>query len=162
MMKHLNFDPGTFYLCYLIEHIGRQYKVRRKDIVNILGYNSLKHLYKLEDVYHCLPIEQVIEEIQEELHVDFMKLRVDEKGHYKAFNNVESCLYYVPKITEVANTNTYVINHLTKRWQDTDQVETLIKFYNARVHDRLENYNTDLFAESPEYLTECFVANDIL
>lgn len=162
MSKNKNFNEGVFYLCYLIESIGRRYKLNRKSVVNALGYQNLKHIFAFEDVYHCLDVEQVMQEIADELEIDFSKQHRQMDGKYFVFNNVERCDFYVPKVTEVANTNTFVICRLLRSWQNSDEVEVLIKFYNSRVHDRLENYNTDLFAESPEYLTACFVTGDII
>ena len=41
-----------FFLCSLIEYIGRKTKNERKVVVNALGREGLKHYYDLAEVYH--------------------------------------------------------------------------------------------------------------
>ena len=52
-----------FFLCSLIEYIGRQTKNKRSVIVNALGRKGLEHYYELAEVYHCENIDKVTDEI---------------------------------------------------------------------------------------------------
>lgn len=52
-----------FYICSLIESISRESGNSKADIVDILGEKKIKWLYKFAEVNHCLPIEQVTDEI---------------------------------------------------------------------------------------------------
>ena len=52
-----------FFLCSLIEYIGRQTKNERSVIVNALGRKGLEHYYELAEVYHCENIDKVTDEI---------------------------------------------------------------------------------------------------
>ena len=50
-------DNDLFFVCSLIEHIGRATKNRRADVVSALGKDTLARYLELADVYHCEPIE---------------------------------------------------------------------------------------------------------
>lgn len=52
-----------FFLCSLIEYIGRQTNNERSVIVNALGRKGLEHYYELAEVYHCENIDKVTDEI---------------------------------------------------------------------------------------------------
>ena len=55
-------DNSLFFLCSLIEFIGRQQKQRRGRIVELLGENVIKRIYDYADVFHCEPIEKVADD----------------------------------------------------------------------------------------------------
>lgn len=48
-----------FYLCSLIEYIGRKTNNHRGDVVRMIGKGELNRLYKLASVNYCLSFEQV-------------------------------------------------------------------------------------------------------
>lgn len=54
---------NVYYVCALIEYIGRTSKNTRKDIINKIGIQGLKDIYDLAEVYHCLTFEEVSTEI---------------------------------------------------------------------------------------------------
>ena len=58
--KQLN---DLFFVCSLIEYVGRQTNNERKTIVNALGPKGIKHYYELAEVYHCENINKVTHEI---------------------------------------------------------------------------------------------------
>ncbi len=82
MMKN---DSDLFYTCSLIEYIGRQCKLSRKQVVEYLGNESLKRIYKYAGTLHCEPIEKVAN--------DYIEIRKISTGNY---DNVKSCKYKVP------------------------------------------------------------------
>ena len=43
---------NLFFLCSLIEYIGRKTKNHRNVIVNAIGKDDLQHIFDLADVYH--------------------------------------------------------------------------------------------------------------
>lgn len=51
-------DNSLFFLCSLIEFIGRQQKQRRGRIVELLGEKVIKRIYDYADVFHCEPIDE--------------------------------------------------------------------------------------------------------
>lgn len=52
-----------FYVCSLIEYIGRVTKNRRGKIVEIIGKSGIEKLLYDAEVNHCLSFEQVSDEL---------------------------------------------------------------------------------------------------
>ena len=48
-----------FYVCALIEYIGRETRNHRGDIVRAIGINGIEKLLRDAEVNHCLSFEQV-------------------------------------------------------------------------------------------------------
>ena len=53
---------NLFYLCSLVEYIGRKQSLERKAVVNSLGADNLKRIYEQADILHCEPIEKIADE----------------------------------------------------------------------------------------------------
>ncbi|MDR0963188.1 MAG: hypothetical protein LBM60_01050, partial [Clostridium sp.] len=58
-------DSNLFFLCSLIEYIGRKMKLTRKDVCDQLGESALRRIYQYADVFHCEPIEKVADDFIE-------------------------------------------------------------------------------------------------
>ena len=56
-------ENDLFFLCSLIEYIGRRTKNQRSVVVNALGQKELQHIYDYADVYHCENIDNVSDEL---------------------------------------------------------------------------------------------------
>ena len=59
----------VYYVCSLIEYIGRITKNRRKDVVLTIGVDGIENILKLADVYHCLTFEEVSDEIIQKYNI---------------------------------------------------------------------------------------------
>ena len=79
-----NYKEELFYLCSLIEFIGRKTNNRRGDIVARLSDQALAHQLRAAEVNHCLSFEQVCDEWIEDYGI--------ENGQ---FGSVSSCKYKV-------------------------------------------------------------------
>ena len=76
---------NLFYLCSLVEYIGRKQSLERKAVVNSLGIENLNRIYEQADILHCEPIEKIADE--------YISCFDIPKG---SFDNVGSCRYTVP------------------------------------------------------------------
>ena len=56
-------ENDLFFVCSLIDYIGRKTKNYRSTVVNALGMQELQHLYDYADVYHCENIDKVSDEL---------------------------------------------------------------------------------------------------
>ena len=56
-------NNDLFYICSLIEYIGRKTKQPRKKVADYLGRKHIHRIYEHADVFHCEPIEKVAEEL---------------------------------------------------------------------------------------------------
>ncbi|MBU3190627.1 Uma2 family endonuclease [Clostridium bowmanii] len=76
---------NLYYVCSLIEFIGRETKNKRYDIVNLLGEEAIRHIFEYADVFHSEQIAAVADRCIEDYRI--------EKGF---FDNVNDCKYNVP------------------------------------------------------------------
>ena len=78
-MKNNN---SLFYVCSLLEYIGRICKIERSELVSRLGKDSITRLYKDAEILHCESIEKISDEV-----ISIYKI---ENGN---FDNVSRCRY---------------------------------------------------------------------
>ena len=83
-------NNNLFFLCSLIEFIGRQQKLSRNEVVSSLGLKTLRHIYDYSDVLHCEPISKVADE-----YIESCKLKTGN------FDNITSCKYAVPSYWDI-------------------------------------------------------------
>ncbi len=55
-------DSALFYTCSLIEFIGRQHKLKRSEVVSLLGDKVIRRIYGHADILHCEPIAKTANE----------------------------------------------------------------------------------------------------
>ena len=55
-------DNDLFFTCSIIEYIARKTKNTKKEIVNKLGYEKIKKIFDLAEVYHSENIDKVADE----------------------------------------------------------------------------------------------------
>ena len=137
----------SFYLCSLIEFIGRQQKLRRRDVINDIGEKTLRRIYSHADILHCEPIEKTAD--------DFIVMCEIPEG---SFDNVVSCKYEVPDYWAIGE----VYERLIEDVCDDDVIAKLIEVYNSWIDREISNYNSDLFYQPRDYLRECYLAGKIL
>lgn len=78
-------NSALFYTCSLIEFIGREQKLRRSELVSLLGEKTIARIYRYADVFHCEPIEKAAGGFIENKNIP--------RGSY---DNVAACRYTVP------------------------------------------------------------------
>ena len=62
-------NNDLFFICSLIEYIGRTMKRKRKEVTDFLGKDRIQRIYTYADVFHCEPIQKVAEELIEECSI---------------------------------------------------------------------------------------------
>ena len=137
-------DNSLFFLCSLIEFIGRQQKQRRGRIVELLGENVIKRIYDYADVFHCEPIEKV---------ADYFILRC--QIPMDDYDNVKCCRYEVPDYWEIGEVYERLIEDL-KKSSGKEMIDCIKEVYASWINDAISNYNTDFYYQSRDYIYECF------
>ena len=141
-------DNDLFYLCSLIEYIGRERKLRRADVVAALGEETLRRIYRHAGVVHCEPIAKVAS--------DFIELRSLPTGD---FDNVAACRYAVPGYWDIGAVYARLVEDVAA---GADPIATLVEIYASWMSDALSRFNSDLFYQPRAYLAECYRAGTIL
>ncbi len=140
-------DNDLFYTCSLIEFIGRKQKLNRNEVVDYLGKENLKRIYKYAGTLHCEPIEAVANEYVNISHIP--------SGD---FDNVSKCRYEVPDYWTIGEVYARLIEDAIAG----DMIETLIRVYHSWISDAISNYNSDFFYQSREYIAQCYKNNELI
>lgn len=137
-------NNSLFFLCSLIEFIGRQQKQRRGRIVELLGENVIKRIYDYADVFHCEPIEKVADDF-----ISRCQIPMDD------YDNVKSCRYEVPDYWTIGEVYERLIEDLKKN-SGKELIDCIKEVYASWINDAISNYNTDFYYQSRDYIYECF------
>ena len=143
-------DNDLFYLCSLIEYIGRKTKNYRSTVVNLLGKNELTHIWDYADVYHSENIDKVSDELIEKHHL--------EEGY---FDNVAQCNYNVPTHWDIGKVYHRLILDVA-RATDSDVIDTLMVVYNSWITRKIDDYNSSMYYENPGYLFQSYQVGAVL
>ncbi|MBR0350908.1 MAG: hypothetical protein IJH76_03720 [Clostridia bacterium] len=142
-------DNDLFFTCSLIEYIARKTKNTKKYIVEKLGINTINKVYTLAEVYHSENIEKVSEELIESAEI--------EQGNY----DIEStCKYRVPSYWEIGR----VYQRLIKMVDDNTEkyIETAVIVLTSWIIEKIDNYNSSMYYENPDYIYQCYKEGKVL
>lgn len=141
------YDNNLYYLCSLIEYIGRKTKNKRYNVVVKIGSDGLKSIYNYADVYHCEPIEAVADEM-----IRTYKINTSD------FDNINNCLYTIPSYWQIGK----VYERLIEDVSNGDVIKTLKNVYASKQSDAISDYNSAVYYQPRSYQKACYEANDIL
>ena len=140
-----------FFVCSLIEYIARQTKNHRSVVVNALGKDKLKHIFNLADVYHSENIDKISNEL--------IKTYTIETG---LFNNVTASNYSIPTIWDIGKVYKRLIVDIINYRNSNDPIAILIEVYNSWLSRKIEDFNSSMFFENPDYIFQSYLAGDVL
>lgn len=139
---------NLFFLCSLIEYIGRKTKNHRSVVVNAIGKKELQHIFDLADVYHCENIDKPAYELIEKYNI--------ETGF---FDNVADTKYSIPTYWDIGKVYKRLIIAVAKK-ENQSFIDILVVVYNSWLSRKIEDFNSSVYYESPEYIAESFFAGD--
>ena len=139
-----------FFVCSLIEYIGRRTHNLRSTVVNALGRDELRHIYEYADVYHCENIDKVADELQEKHHL--------ENGD---FDNIAEARYSVPTHWDIGKVYHRLIIDVAKA-TGSDIIDTMMTVYNSWITRKIDNYNSSMYYENESYIFESYQAGTVL
>ena len=143
-------ENDLFFLCSLIEYIGRRTNNQRGLIVNALGKKELQHIYDYADVYHCENIDKVSDELIEKHQIL--------EGHY---DNIADARYAIPSHWDIGKVYQRLILDVAHA-TGSDVIETLMVVYNSWITRKIDNYNSSMYYENPSYLFESYKEGAVL
>lgn len=143
-------DNDLFYTCSLIDYISRKTKNVRSYVVNKLGKERLEKIYDLADVYHCDNIERVCDDFIDEANI--------EQGN---FDNVADCGYSIPTYWDIGKVYKRLIKRVAE-YEKIDIISALEKVYNSFISPKIDDYNSSVYYENPEYIFECYREKQML
>jgi hypothetical protein len=144
----MNDVNDLFYVCSLIEYIGRERKLRRAEVVSGLGEKTIRRIYRYADTFHCEPIAKVADDF-----ITMCNLPIGD------FDNVSACRYDVPGYWDIGAVCAHLIEDVHG---DSDMMSCLVEVYASWMSDALSRFNSDLFYQPREYIAECYRAGYVI
>ena len=133
-------DNDLFYTCGLIEYIARKTKNIRSEVVKKLGKDRISKIYEFADVYHCENIDAVSDDFIEDASIV--------PG---TFDNVADCGYAVPSHWDIGK----VYKRLIKMVAAYEKIGVVIS-------SKIDDYNSSVYYENPNYIFECYIEKEML
>ena len=143
-------DNDLFFTCSLIDYIARKTKNERAVVVNALGKIRIEKIYDLADVYHSDNIDRVSEDFIEEAQI--------EQGN---FDNVGQCGYAIPTHWDIGKVYKRLIKRIASE-KKISVIDALFEAYNSFISPKIDDYNSSVYYENPDYIFECFIQNKML
>ena len=142
-------ENDLFFTCSLIENIARKTKNTKKYVIEKLGKENTQKIYDLAEVYHSENIEKVSDEFIQKMEI--------EMGNYDIVSN---CKYRVPSIWELGRIYQRLIVMVNKN--DKEYIDTLIEVLSSWIIQKIDDYNSSMYYENPDYIYECYIQNKII
>ena len=143
-------DNDLFFTCSLIEYISRKTKNIRADVVNKLGKTRISKIYELADVYHCDNIDSVSDYFIDDANI-----------HMGEFDNLSDCGYTLPSHWDIGKVYKRLIKMVAEN-EKIEIVDALMEVYSSFISSKIDDYNSSVYYENPNYIFECYKENKIL
>jgi len=144
-------NNDVFFVCSLIEHIARRTKNHRSVVVNALGIDKLQQIFNLADIYHSDNMDKVSDEL-----IDGCKIEIGD------FDNVAASHYSIPTIWDIGKVYKRLILDVVHRRNTSDFIGVLMEVYNSWISPKIENFNSSMYFENPDYIFQSYLAGDVL
>ena len=138
-------DNDVFFVCSLIDYISRKTKNKRSYIVNKLGKDMIGHIYELADIYHSDNIDRVSDDFIEECNI-----------HEGNFDNVATCKYTVPSHFDIGKVYKRLVLGIARE-KNMDIVDAIFEAYNSYVSDKIDDYNSSFYYDSPQNILNAYI-----
>ncbi len=142
-------DNDLFFTCSLIEYIARKTKNSKKEIVEKMGYEKIKKIFELAEIYHSENIEKVSEELVRECKIV--------KGSYDIVSKAEGNIPTYWEIGRVYQRLIKMVNNNTSEY-----INTTIVVLSSWIIEKIDNYNSSMYYENPDYIYNCYKEGRVL
>jgi hypothetical protein len=144
MLRESKQENDLFFICSLIENIGRTTKNKRIDVINAIGEHEISKIYKLADVYHCEPLEKTTDDL-----ITRFNISVGD------FDNVGKCKYNVPSVFDIGKVYKRLVIYASSS-RVINVIPALFNVYSSPVAAKIDDYNSSTYYESPQYLEQFY------
>ena len=141
---------NLFFLCSLIEYIGRKTKNHRNVVANAIGKTNLQQILDLSDIYHSENMDKLTFEIIEKYNI--------ENGY---FDNISNAKYAVPTYWDIGKVYKRLIIDVSKH-NGKSLIDTFLEIYNSWLSRKIEDFNSSVYYESPAYLLQSYLTGENL
>lgn len=149
MMEDIN-NNNLFFVCSLIEYISRKTKNTKKYIVMKLGKEKINKIYNLASVYHSENIDKITDELINDYKI--------ENGNYDILSNIKNT--NPPTYWDIGKVYKRLIIEVSKN--KNEYIDKLMEVLSSWIILKIDNYDSNLYYENPNYLFECYKINKII
>ena len=142
-------ENDLFFVCSFIEYIARKTNNKKSYIVKKIGKELLQKIYNLAEVYHSENIEKVSDEIIEQSKI--------ERGNYDIIGN---CKYNIPTYWDIGKVYKRLI--LMVNNDENEYINTLYGVLSSWIIEKIDNYNSSMYYENPDYIYECYKEGKVI
>ena len=142
-------ENDLFFVCSFIEYIARKTNNKKSYIVKKIGKELLQKIYNLAEVYHSENIEKVSDEIIEQTKI--------ERGNYDIIGN---CKYNIPTYWDIGKVYKRLI--LMVNNDENEYINTLYSVLSSWIIEKIDNYNSSMYYENPDYIYECYKEGKVI
>lgn len=140
-------ENDLFFVCSLIEYIARKTSNKKKYIIEKIGKDKINKIYNLADVYHSENIDKIVSELIEEHNID--------NGNYCLNLNEDK-----PTFWEIGRVYKNLILKLDSN--PNSYIDNLMDVLSSWIIEKIDDYNSSLYYENPDYIYNCYIENKIL
>ena len=142
-------ENDLFFVCSLIEYIARKTNNQKRVIIEKLGEEKIRKVFELAEVYHSENIEKISDEFIKESNI--------EMGNY---NYIENCKYNIPTYWDIGKVYKRLIIMVDNKVEN--YIKTLIEVLSSWIIEKIDNYNSSMYYENPDYIYACYVEGKVL
>ena len=135
-----------FYLCSLIEYIGRKTSNSRRYVVEKMGEQGIAHELEFADINHCLSFEQVSEELIEQYGIE-------NGSEYQDFR------YKVPTVQSIGRVYQKLICDVI---EDDNIPGTVKNVFSSYLSDEISYFDSSVYYRNPDYLKWSYLEGKLL
>lgn len=137
-----------YFICYMVERIGRQLKQPNKYVVNTMGHDELVKQLSLADVLHSANPKAVA--------ADWIAEYQMTAGNYDVTNvNPELC-QNIPTATQMGKVYRRLIQNTLQRGEDF--ADAMIRVYNNPICEVIDDYDCGAYYEPSQYIARSYYA----
>lgn len=142
-------ENDLFFVCSFIEYIARKTNNKKSYVVKKIGKKLLQKIYNLAEVYHSENIEKVSDEIIEQSKI--------EQGNYDI---ISSCKYSIPTYWDIGKVYKRLIVMVNNN--ENEYINTLYNVLTSWIIEKIDNYNSSMYYENPDYIFECYKEGKVI
>ncbi|QSX06450.1 hypothetical protein JYG23_03030 [Sedimentibacter sp. zth1] len=139
-------ENDLFFICYIIEKISRRLKQHNYYVVNTLGYNELSRKISVAQVLHCENPLQVVD--------DFIDEYTLQEGTFDITDVDRELVDNIPTELQMGKVYTRLI--LSTLEKGEDYVQGMIRVYNSKICEFLDDYNSSAYYEPSYVITQAY------
>lgn len=138
-----------FYVCSLIEFIGRKTQNRRADIVDIIGKKEISRQFDLAEVNHCLSFDEVADEI-----IEYYQITIGD------FDSISNCKYSIPSVQSIGKVYERLISNTVL--ESDNIIDSIVKVFKSFISDEISDFNSSVYYSNPDYLKYSYLEGKLL